>query len=456
MKPIMTSIKAVAAAAVLMTSAAGVASAQSLSDVVSALRKDASELTAENARRLREFEQATATQRQELNVARSEVRTLEQRGAALAAQFEANEDALAELQQELQTKAGSFAELLGQFRTAAGEIDPLLRKSIISQDYPGRAEALARISQARTLPERADLDILWKAMLQEAMGQAEVKEYTAVVANENDNKPVQVVRVGPFTTWTKDSMKFLELKGDKLMPFGAQPSGPIMAGAKSLTGTLGDGPAKLVSAPVDPSQGDLLGLLADMPTLDARIKQGGLPGYVVLFLLAVGLLLGLAKMIALFLTAGKVKKTAQTRRGGSSDPLARIFTAYEDSKGDDVEALELRLDEAILRETPKLERGVNIIKVLAAVAPLLGLLGTVVGMIRTFTQITLVGTGDPKTMADGISQALVTTVEGLVAAIPLILVHAIVATQSKGVQQVLEEQAAGMVAERAEQGGART
>jgi biopolymer transport protein ExbB len=83
----------------------------------------------------------------------------------------------------------------------------------------------------------------------------------------------------------------------------------------------------------------------------------------------------------------------------------------------------------------------------------MGLLGTVIGMIRTFTQITLVGTGDPKTMADGISQALVTTVEGLVAAIPLILLHAVISSQAKGVQQVLDEQAAGMVAERAEQKG---
>ncbi len=454
MKPIMTSIKAVAAAAVLMTSVAGTASAQTLSDVVSALRKDASALNAENSRRLREFEQARATQAQELGVARSEVATLERRGQALANQFEANEDALAGLQQELQNKAGDFSELLGQFRTAAGEIDPLLRRSIISQDYPGRADALARISQARTLPERADLDILWKAMLQEMMGQAEVKTFQATVANVNNNEPVDVMRVGPFTAFTASSSpQFVELQSGQLMPFGAQPTGAIMSGAQSL---IKAGEGQLVSAPVDPSQGDLLGVLADMPKLGDRIKQGGLPGYVVLFLLACGLLLGLSKMIALFLTSSKVKKTAQTRRGGSSDPLARIFQAYEDASGDDVESLELRLDEAILRETPKLERGVNIIKVLAAVAPLLGLLGTVVGMIRTFTQITLVGTGDPKTMADGISQALVTTVEGLVAAIPLILVHAVVSTQSKGVQQVLEEQAAGMVAERAEkQGGAR-
>ncbi|MEM8919834.1 MAG: MotA/TolQ/ExbB proton channel family protein, partial [Pseudomonadota bacterium] len=274
-----------------------------------------------------------------------------------------------------------------------------------------------------------------------------------VVANENNNEPVDLLRIGPFTVFTaENSPSFVEINQGQLVPFAAQPAGPIMSGASSLVKAE---PGRLVSAPIDPSQGDLLGLLADMPNLLDRVQQGGLPGYVVLFLLLVGLIIGIAKLIALFLTGNAVRRTAATRQAGNSNPLARIFQAYEDSKKDDVEALELRLDEAILKETPKLERGVNIVRVLAAIAPLLGLLGTVVGMIRTFTQITLVGTGDPKTMADGISQALVTTVEGLVAAVPLLLLHAFVSAQAKSVQQVLEEQAAGMVAERAEEDGAR-
>ena len=452
MKSIKFSIKAIAAAALLATSAVS-AHAQTLSDVVSALRADSNELNAENQRRLSEFQSARDQQAAQLGAARGEVRALEARGAELAAQFEANEAQLEELGSQLEERAGDFAELLGQFRTAAGEIDPLLRRSIISQQYEGRAEALSDISQARALPNRAQLDLLWKAMLREAIGQAEVTTFQAVVANENNNEPVDVMRIGPFTAFTASgNPKFLELESGKLTPFGAQPTGAIMNGAKSLVGA---GEGDLVRAPVDPSQGDLLGMLADMPTLGDRVQQGGLPGNVVLGLLAVGLVLGLYKLVTLFLEGGAVARTAKTKQAGNGNSLARVFSAYEDAKNDDVEALELRLDEAILKETPRLERFVNIIKVLAAVAPLLGLLGTVVGMIKTFTQITLVGTGDPKTMAGGISQALVTTVEGLIAAIPLILIHAIVSSQAKSVQQVLEEQAAGMVAERAEQGGAR-
>ena len=452
MKPINFSIKAMAAAAVLMTSTTGVAAAQTLSDVVAAIRKDSSALNAENTRRLNEFKSARDQQASQLAAARADVRAEEAAGQALAAKFAENEEVLVGLQGELQEKAGDFSELLGQFRTAAGEIDPLLRRSIISQEYTGRAEALSQISQARTLPTRQQLDLLWRAMLQEVVGQGEVKTFQAVVANENNNEPVDVFRVGPFTAFTAESSpKFLDLDGGKFISFATQPSGDIM---KNAQGLIKGGEGSVIAAPVDPSQGDLLGLLANMPKLGDRIKQGGLPGYVVLSLLAIGLVIGIYKLVTLTMIGAAVNKTAQTKQAGSSNPLARIFQAYEDARNDDVEALELRLDEAILKETPKIDSLVNLIKVLAAVSPMMGLLGTVVGMIRTFTQITLVGTGDPKTMADGISQALVTTVEGLVAAIPLILLHAFVSAKARSVQQVLEEQAAGMVAERAENKGA--
>jgi biopolymer transport protein ExbB len=116
----------------------------------------------------------------------------------------------------------------------------------------------------------------------------------------------------------------------------------------------------------------------------------------------------------------------------------------------DVETLELKLDEAILKNTPALERFLTMIKVLAVVAPLLGLLGTVTGMINTFQAITLFGTGDPKLMANGISQALVTTMEGLWVAIPLTFLHALVASRSRSIINTLEEQAAGIVAVHAE------
>jgi biopolymer transport protein ExbB len=170
-------------------------------------------------------------------------------------------------------------------------------------------------------------------------------------------------------------------------------------------------------------------------------------------LLLIGALMALFKIFTLFGMGGAMRRTAKTKQAGDGNPLARIFETYEQHRGDDIETLELKLDEQILRASPKIDRFNDIIKVLAAVAPLLGLLGTVIGMIITFTAITIYGAGDPQLMAGGISTALMTTVMGLVAAIPLLLLHAVSSSMARGNQQILDEQAAGLVAERAEAGG---
>ena len=148
---------------------------------------------------------------------------------------------------------------------------------------------------------------------------------------------------------------------------------------------------------------------------------------------------------------GAIKKQLKnTANPTTNNALGRILTVYKENKDADVENLELKLDEAILREMPKVEGGITIIKILSAIAPLLGLLGTVIGMINTFQQITLFGTGDPKLMAGSISMALVTTAQGIIAALPLILLHSIVAARGKKIVHVLDEQTAGIIAAHAE------
>ncbi|MGL5069817.1 MAG: MotA/TolQ/ExbB proton channel family protein, partial [Aeromonas salmonicida] len=134
----------------------------------------------------------------------------------------------------------------------------------------------------------------------------------------------------------------------------------------------------------------------------------------------------------------------------ADNALGRVLTVAEQHPELSMETLELRLDEAILQETPRMERGIGMVKVIAAIAPMLGLLGTVTGMIGTFQAITQFGTGDPKIMAGGISMALITTVQGLVAAIPLILAHSLLQSRFTELSNVLEQQVAGILAERAE------
>ena len=179
--------------------------------------------------------------------------------------------------------------------------------------------------------------------------------------------------------------------------------------------------------------------------------EGKEVGYAITVLLVIGLLIALERMIVLGSMSSKINaQTKNLDQPNENNPLGRLLKVYFDNKTVDAETLELKLDEAILRETPKVDRGINLIKMFAAIAPLMGLLGTVIGMIMTFQTITLFGTGDPKIMAGNISLALVTTALGLICALPLILIHSVVAGKSKSVLQKLDEQSAGLIAAIAE------
>jgi biopolymer transport protein ExbB len=220
---------------------------------------------------------------------------------------------------------------------------------------------------------------------------------------------------------------------------------------RSLANNLFEaGPGEVVPAAVDPSRGSLLSLLIQAPSLQERIDQGGVVGYVIIALGIVGLLIALWRLLYLAGVGAGIHKQLKSNEPNAKNPLGRILKVYDDNRMNDTETLELKLDEAILREAPSLEKWQGGIKVLAAVAPLLGLLGTVTGMIATFQAITLFGTGDPKLMAGGISQALVTTVLGLCVAIPLVLLHSWVSGRSRSLIEILEEQTAGIIAEKAE------
>ncbi|MEL6663945.1 MAG: MotA/TolQ/ExbB proton channel family protein [Pseudomonadota bacterium] len=476
------SLKALGAAALLglatmatstVMAPAAEAQASSLGEILERVRRDSSELSSENQRRLREFQQARDEQSALLADARAALAAAEARGRALSAEFDANEARLSELQAQLDTEAGDFSELLGQFRTAAGETMPQIRASLASFDPSaepaevfgggGRVEKLSEIAQARTLPTRADLDSLPKAILQEMIAQSETKIFTAEVSNigpEGENAEVELARVGVFTAATTDgSPRFVEVsvpetggEDPRLIAFRAQPRGEFRSAMGNVVSAIRNNSAEAVRGPVDPSKGDLFAILGDIPSWGTRLtRDGGFIGQIILFvLIPIGIALGLFKIVTLFLQGAAMRSTAKSRRGGTGNPLAKVFATYEDNKSADLETLELKLDETILQETPKIERFNEIIKVLSAVAPLVGLLGTVVGMILTFTAITNYGAGDPQLMAGGISVALVTTVLGLLAAIPLILLHAISAAMARGNQQMLDEQAAGLVAERAE------
>ena len=197
--------------------------------------------------------------------------------------------------------------------------------------------------------------------------------------------------------------------------------------------------------------GTLLGLIVETPSFNERVQQGGEIGYLTIALGVLAFVWGVFRWFTLSSTASAVKAQARRPKASKSNPLGRVMLAYEAvGNKNDVGAIQAALDDAILKELPKLESGLNLGKIISNVAPLLGLLGTVVGMVITFQSITLFGTGDPQIMASGISVALMTTVIGLVVSIPLVLLHAFASGAANRVAQMLEEQAAGIIAEHAD------
>ncbi|WP_421792320.1 MotA/TolQ/ExbB proton channel family protein [Hyphobacterium sp.] len=435
------------------------APASNINELLNRLRSDVREASAENQERLQRFRAERNQQTSLLAGARSQLAALESQADALEAQFATNQGRIDELAEELRVAQGEFGELFGVARQTAGEFGSLIDSSIASAQHPGRADALIELSNSRVLPTRAELDEIWRGITAEMIYQAEISSFEAPVADLTCAGGYSVVRVGVFVAYAVCGGEAVFAQytlpenaiGDadySLIALGAQPPASITGPAVEL---FNADRGTIVSGPVDPSRGGLLVVYRDIPDLGERINQGRIVGRIILGLLAVSVAFGLFRLLMLVLESMAVagqKRRSTPSRGNS---LGRVMLAYESVKDHNEEVIELKLDEAILKETPKLEFGLNFLKLAAGIAPLLGLLGTVTGMIRTFTQITLFGTGDPRIMAGGISEALVTTVLGLISAIPLLFLHSFASSFSRGVQQTLEEQAAGIVARHAEE-----
>jgi biopolymer transport protein ExbB len=382
-----------------------------------------------------------------LSKTKSDIKREEARSERLEKDFSENELKLAELEGLLNERLGVFGELFGIVRQVAGETKAQIDESAISGELKGRAPRLEVLSKTKGLPEMAELEHLWFTLQQEMTAQGEVKRFPGEVINlDGTVRETEILRVGPFTTLADG--QFVRYSGNgRYADLGRQPPARFGDAADDLL----DGDAgELVAAPVDPSRGAILNLFLQMPTLMERINQGGIVGYIIILLGFVGVGIAVERITRLTLTWRAVKDQLASGQASGDTPLGRVWAAYQSNNSADVETLELKLDDAILREMPALEKHLSLLKLLSGVAPLMGLLGTVTGMILTFQAITLFGTGDPKLMAGGISQALITTVLGLVVAIPILLLHSVAATRSREIVQILEEQATGMIAAHAE------
>jgi biopolymer transport protein ExbB len=426
------------------------ASAQdTLDELLQQVQQAAQEEQRIDQQRLQQFINERNNQRQLLEQARAELRAEEQRSDRLQNEFDENELELVELETTLDERMGNLGELFGVVRQVAGDMRGNLQESMVSAQYPGRAEFFAELAQARELPTVSELRQMWYEMVREITESGKVVEFTSPMINADgvreENR--EVVRVGVFNVVSNGN--FLQWDGDQglLVELPRQPAGRFQSMAQNLQDASGD---EVVEFAIDGSQGAILSQVVRSPTLRERIRQGGEVGMVIIVLGIFGVLFALWRGIVLTIKGNAIKRQLKRDEADDGNALGRVLKVYQDNPDQDVETLELKLDEAILRETAPLESGLPLIKVLYVVAPLIGLLGTVVGMIQTFQQITLFGTGDPRMMAGGISMALITTVLGLTVAIPLTILHSLLQSRSRSLLQILEEQSAGIIARLAE------
>jgi len=457
LKQVMTktlSLTAVAALGLGVASSPAVAQqALSMDQLLRKVEQGRVQDNAENREREQRFRAERSQQQTLLNNATSEKRREENRSAQLEAEAAANKEELKKLEDELTERLGSLKELFGVMQQVAGDARTRFETSLTNVENPERVDFLEnlakKIGSSTQLPSLEEIDKLWFELHREMTESGRVVKYTApVLLNDGTTEQLDVVRVGVFNVVTDG--KYLRYDGTDLSELARQPSGGRFTDSTSDLVEASDG---MVRFGIDPTAGGVLSTFISRPNLVERIQQGGIVGYLIIALGIIGLMISLERMVVLGVASRKV--TAQLNSSTLSDDnaLGRVLGAYAENQDADVETLELKMSEAIFKETPALNRALLFIKIISVVAPLMGLLGTVVGMINTFQAITLYGTGDPKLMAGGISQALMTTVLGLSVAIPTVLLHTIVSGRSKRILQILQEQSAGIVAEHAEKRG---
>ena len=413
--------------------------------LVESVKNTASIRAKEDKERLTKFLSDKNRQQYLLNQMKVNLKNEEDRSVRLTNQYEANDSELSELEEQLTLKLGSFGELFGIVRQTAGESKGQFMLSLTNIEFPERVEFLGDLAERKSLdlPTTAELERLWYEILNELNQSGKVKSYnTDILSKSGELVNRDVLRIGVFNSVSNGNYLNLVSEQNLLEFLAKQPDGSIKRSAKRLQNK----DVSYREVYIDPTRGSLLSKLIDRAGWLQRINQGGFVGYVILIILALGLTMGVLQFQFLYRESKTIDAELETGNFSNDSILGKLNRVFKSHTGDNPEELEAQLEDILAKASPPLDKNLSVIKLLAAVAPLLGLLGTVIGMIDTFQAITLFGTGDPKLMAGGISQALVTTMLGLIAAVPLLFVHNLLDSRSRAISQIYEEQAIGFVA----------
>jgi biopolymer transport protein ExbB len=361
----------------------------------------------------------------------------EKKAQSLEQTFNKNDKTIINLESALITRMGTLKELLGTIQQTTSATQAQFENSITQIEFPDRMKMLEdlriKVASTKQLVSLNELENLWFELQREMTESSKIKMFSATVLNERGMEEKALIkRVGLFNLISEKKYLTYNPLSQKINILERQPTAKHLRYLEKFYGSTDS----YEQFSIDPTRGQVLELLDRMPYLSDRVGQGGLIGYIIILLGLVGVLLGIDRFVS----------QITNPRPKTSNPLGRILTTYKSCRDADSETVELKLSEALLREIPVIKKRLVFLKTIAVVAPLLGLLGTVTGMIITFQSITLFGTGDPKLMASGISQALVTTALGLITAIPILLAHTMLGTRVSAISHLLEETVTSLIA----------
>ena len=403
---------------------------------------------AENKRREAEFQAEKASQEAKIQQVQDEIERLEARSVELEKLFNENELVIDEKRKLRDERLGSLKELFGHLTGAAGDMRSRFQSSITTSQYPGRekflSELIKKMNSDTDLPSLDEINRIWFELHREMTAAGDIVKYRTTVGTDANR---EVVRIGLFILISDGDYLAYDPDTRSVSVLPRQPSG-LSDNALQLQ----EASSGYIPTGIDPTGavgGGFLKAIINTPTLEERWRQGKVVGYIITAIGVFALLVALYKFISLTVISSGISRQVKSKNVSTNNPLGRILQVAENNKNADTESLELHMAEAILKESPKILSGLSMLKILSMIAPLLGLLGTVTGMIIVFQAITIYGAGDPKAMAGGISGALVTTVLGLVVAIPVLLLHTMLNSKARRLLHVLEAQSAGIVAERA-------
>src|ERR1700683_3874047 len=438
----------------LLAAMSTASAAQNLQELLEQTRTIHSQEEQENAGRQHRFEADPDHQAALLSQAQEETKALEGASHQLSSEYDANEKEIGALEAQLKDREGNLGELFGVTRQVAGDLSTVLDQSMISGQFPDREDFFRMLASSKELPSRPKLERMWFEIQREMTEQGLVAQVrTKIVENDGSAKDAEGVRIGPFIAMSEGRYLTYSAEEKSLHVLSRQPPREFTHAASSLQ----EAKSGYVLSAVDPARGVLLNLYVERHNLWERIERGQAVGYVIIAVGVIGALCAIYQFFFLLGVRFAVRRQLENVANPTADnPLGRVLLAF---KGDptqsetDAEVAELKISEAVLREVPRLERFQAFLRLAVASGPLLGLIGTVIGMIITFQSITESGSSDPKLMAAGIGQAMIATVLGLGIAVPLLFVNAGLTAMSKQIVQVLDEQSTGLLAENIERKG---